>query len=65
MAKERETEKHIRVKMVESKSVELSPGSFVQYRAGELYLLPEKVAAQWMAEGAAVDPDAPEEGGGN
>lgn len=66
MPKEQEAaEKHVRVLMVQSKRIELSPGSFTDYRMGELYIVPENVAAQWIAEGAAVDPDAPEEGGGN
>jgi hypothetical protein len=60
MAREREQEKYLRVKMVESKNVEVSPGSFVQYVAGELYLLPEKQAQQWILNGSAVDPNAEE-----
>lgn len=53
---------HVRVLMVQSKTIDLSLGSFVQYRAGELYLLPSETAAQWIAEGAAVDPEKPEGG---
>lgn len=50
----------MRVKMLESKKIEVSQGSFVHYQAGELYLLPEEVADQWIGEGTAVEPEAEE-----
>jgi hypothetical protein len=59
LAKE-STVKQIRVKMITSKNIEVSPGSFVHYQAGELYLLPEKEALKWIEEGATIDPEAEE-----
>lgn len=53
-------EKHVRVQMLQSKTIELSPGSFIHYRAGEFYLLPEEEALKWIEEGAALDPEAEE-----
>lgn len=46
--------------MLTGKVIEVSPGSFAQYQAGELYLLDEQQAAQWIAEGSAIDPNAEE-----
>lgn len=46
--------------MLTSKKIE-SNGSVIGYAAGEFYNLPEKQAREWIEEGAAVDPDAPEE----
>jgi hypothetical protein len=59
LAKE-QAEKYVRVKMITTKSIEISPGSFVHYRAGELYLFPEKEALKWVEKGLAVDPEAEE-----
>lgn len=53
-------ENHVRVKVLTEQSVEVSPGSFVRYRAGEFYLLPEETARQWIKDGLAVEPDTTE-----
>lgn len=51
--------RNIRVQMLESKDVENSPGSVIRYAAGEFYILPEKIAVEWIENGVAIDPDAP------
>lgn len=60
MATKDEAPKHMRIKMITGKRIEVSPGSFVQYQAGELYLLDAKTANQWIIEGSAIDPNAEE-----
>jgi hypothetical protein len=51
-----EARKTMRVQMLLTKKVETSSGSFVQYQAGELYLLPETKAKKWIEKGYAIDP---------
>lgn len=63
-AKEEQAPKYIRVKMLTGKSVEVSSGSFVQYQTGELYLLDEKTAKDWITDGSADDPLTEEQKGG-
>jgi hypothetical protein len=48
--------KYMRIKMLVTKTVETTPGSFTQFIAGELYLIPESIAKQWIEEGSAIDP---------
>lgn len=50
--------KYMRIKMLVTKTVETTPGSSTQFLAGELYLIPETIAKQWIEEGSAIDPNA-------
>lgn len=60
MAKKSE---HLRVQMIKSKQIEVSPGSIITYVAGEFYNVEAEEAEKLIKEGYAIDLNAPIEGG--
>jgi hypothetical protein len=49
----------LRIQMVQSKRLEKPGGGAQEFLMGRYYLVPNKQAREWIAEGAAVDPEAP------
>lgn len=47
----------VRIRMSEARTLELAGGGSQAYAMGQCYLVPPELAAQWIAEDAAVDPD--------